>query len=391
MNSPNPKLTRTILYAVLIGGSFYSGTLIYPSYLESTNNQKDMNIVSVKEFRPILQKIVKDDFYLTTDNEEIIVKQDEQNNWIEEYTRVYSGKKDLRINQSAISEYLESLAPLFAIEPINANLKYSGDKAEIFKPAETGQRLDISKTVSAISTSLMAGEKHSNLVVEMVEPEITLEKINNLGINTLIGKGESDYGKSPASRIHNIKVGMARFNGTIIKPGEEFSFNKILGDVDEATGYQAELVIKSGKLIKEFGGGLCQVSTTVFRAAINTGLPITERKPHSFSVAYYNPQGFDSTIYPGVVDLKFINDTPNHILIQTKVIGSKLSVEIYGSNDGRIVEVERPIQYDIKPSGAMKAYFTRKITLKDGTVKEEKFNSSYKAHPPSPLEKNPLE
>jgi vancomycin resistance protein YoaR len=238
---------------------------------------------------------------------------------------------------------------------------------------------------------MLNASSSAELVIIKTEPDVSLEKINDLGINTLLAKGTSDYGKSPASRINNIRVGMAKFNGIIVAPGEEFSFNNILGGVEEKDGYQAELVIKNGALVKEFGGGLCQVSTTVFRAAILAGFPITERKPHSFPVQYYNPQGYDSTIYPGVVDLKFINDTKNHILIQTKVSGSRLSVEIYGSGDGRKVALEGPVQYDMKPSGAMKAYFIRRIYNGEQLAKEERFDSVYKAPPVHPLERNPLE
>ena len=163
----------------------------------------------------------------------------------------------------------------------------------------------------------------------------------------------------------------------------------MLGEVNEQNGFESELVIKSGKLVRESGGGLCQVSTTLFRSAVMAGLPITERRPHSFPVRYYNPQGYDATIYPGVVDLKFKNDTSNHILIQSRVEGVKLIFDIYGPDDGRKVVMEGPFQYDQKANGAMKAYFVRKTTLADGIVKEERFDSNYGA--PVPLEKNPLE
>jgi vancomycin resistance protein YoaR len=223
----------------------------------------------------------------------------------------------------------------------------------------------------------------------LTEPDITLDRINKLGITTLIGHGESDFKGSPSSRVHNIKVGSAKYNGTVVKPGEEFSFNDILGEVDDKNGYQPELVIKGGKLIYEYGGGLCQVSTTLFRSAIMAGLPILERKPHSFPVKYYDPQGYDATIYPGVVDLKFRNDTLNHILIQSRIENTKLIFDIYGSGDGREVFLDGPYQYDQRKNGSMKAYFVRKITYADGSTKEKRFDSNYGAS--APLERNPLE
>lgn len=388
MVSPSRKFVRLVIYTLVVGGSFYFGIIFYRLSLEPAN---EIYVVALKEFSPIIDSAVKKDMTLETGGAKIIAKKEEIQEWVETYTRHYSGKKDKRLSYALIQNYLLSLAPRLNKNPVDAKLKFQNNKATVFVPSEDGKQLNLAASAGSIVSALLESQGSASLVFDIIKPEITLEKINDLGINTLIGRGESDYGKSPASRIHNIKTGLARFNGIILKPGEEFSFNNFLGEVDDKNGYQAELVIKNGELVREFGGGLCQVSTTVFRAAILAGLPITERKPHSFPVQYYNPQGFDSTIYPGVVDLKFINNTPEHILIQTKLAASRLAVEIYGSDGGRKVQIEGPVQYDQKSTGAMKAYFVRKITVPDGSVKEERFDSTYKAPPPSPLERNPLE
>ena len=181
------------------------------------------------------------------------------------------------------------------------------------------------------------------------------------------------------------------FTGIILRPGEQFSFNNLLGPVDASTGYLPERVIKEGKLIPEYGGGLCQVSTTLFRAVFHTGLPIKERRPHSLPVRYYNPQGFDATIYPGVSDLKFTNDTPAHILIQAKVVGSKLNFEIYGTSDNRRVVTDGPRQYDVQANGALKAILNRTTIYADGIEKKDEFRSSYKSPSLFPTVRNPLE
>lgn len=383
------KRTISLLeYTLVIGGSFYLGAVI--NSLPS-NPKEGLPNLSLKEFYPNLELAIKNDLLLQADDAKIIIKSSEIKKWIESYTRNYTGKQDKRISYAAISTYLGSIAAQFDIKPVNAKLNLKDQRADIFVPSANGKKLNTQKSFSAITSAIFDNKASASLSFDIIEPDITLEKINSLGIKSLLGRGVSDYGKSPASRIHNLKLGMSKFNGVILKPNEEFSFNKLLGEVDGQNGYQAELVIKGGLLEHEYGGGLCQVSTTIFRAAILAGLNIKERRPHSFPVQYYNPQGFDSTIYPGVVDLKFINDTASHILIQTKVIGSQLSVEIYGSSDGRKVTMEKPVQYDQKPSGAMKAYFIRKITTSDGATKEERFDSVYKAPPPSPLERNPLE
>jgi len=389
MFSIGNKALTIITCAVIFSGFFYFGIYFFSPRIIS-NWQKYL-VVNVKEYRPILEKYNRFNIQILADGKPISQNNNDTDDWVEPYIRDYSGKEDLRISWPKITEYLETLAPHLNIEPVNAKIKYDGNRASVFVPSNEGRELNITRSVGLISATLIEGLPSVSLDLEIIEPEVTLEKINNLGINTLLGRGESDYGKSPSSRIHNIKVGMAKFNGIILKPGEEFSFNNFLGAIEEKDGYQAELVIKGGQLVREYGGGLCQISTTVFRAAILSGLPITERKPHSFPVQYYNPQGFDSTIYPGVVDLKFVNDTSNHILIQTRVIGSRLVVEIYGSDDGREVKMDGPLQYDRKANGAMKAYFVRKIYRDGQLAKEERFDSTYKSPPLSPLERNPLE
>jgi vancomycin resistance protein YoaR len=227
--------------------------------------------------------------------------------------------------------------------------------------------------------------------VNTLQPEITSEKADSLGINALLGKGESNFAGSPAARTNNIKVGAKTFNGLLLKSGEELSFNNLLGTVDDTTGYQPELVIKNNKLIPEFGGGICQVSTTLFRAAMDAGLPILERRSHSLPVKYYNPQGYDAAVYIGSVDLKFKNDTEGTVLIQSKIVGTKLYFEIYGTEDGRKVAINGPSQYDIKPDGSMKAVISRTVTYPDGTEKKDTFRSVYKSPGLFPTVRNPLE
>jgi vancomycin resistance protein YoaR len=349
-----------------------------------------------KKYEPVKVKNLSEDIFnqlndinLKIENETKILSSKTIESWLEVYIREYTGKKDLRISPQKLNEYLSDLALLINTQPVNAKLLIINGKAEEFVSSEYGRKLDIETSQKIIIDAIFTKKTTVTLPVNIIEPNITLEKINKLGITTLIGQGKSDFKGSPSSRIHNIKIGLAKYNGIIIKPGEIFSFNDLLGEVNEKNGYQSELIIKNGKLVYEYGGGLCQISTTLFRAAIMAGLPILERKPHSFPVRYYNPQGFDATIYPGVVDLKFKNDTPGHLLIQSKIEGTKLIFEIYGTDDGRKTTIEGPYQYDQKANGSLKSYFKRKITFADNSLKEETFYSYYK--PPVPLEKNPLE
>ena len=146
-------------------------------------------------------------------------------------------------------------------------------------------------------------------------------------------------------------------------------------------GYLPELVIKNNKTIPEFGGGLCQVSTTMFRTALLAGLPILERRPHAYRVRYYDwpyGPGVDATVYQPHPDLRFKNDTKHYILIQTRIVGTRLYFDFYGTKEkeGRIV---RPVILWSKSDGSMATVFTRQIIKNGRIVKEEQFKSIYKS------------
>src|SRR3989338_4524428 len=388
MNTPSKKfitfLSRLSLTGIIILGGFHFSFAFY-----ITGVAKEPKKVAVKTFAEEIGKLSANNFYIYIQSDKKVIPPEVIKSWFEPYTRSYSGKEDIRVSSEKVETYLDSITTSVNIQPINAKFTLVDGKAQDFTPSVYGQSLDVKASKKVIIKAIINGHSEATLLVKLVEPAITLDRVNELGITTLIGRGESDFSGSPPSRIHNIKVGSAKYNGTILKPGEEFSFNELLGEVDAENGYQSELVIKRGKLIYEYGGGLCQVSTTLFRSAIMAGLPILERKPHSFPVRYYDPQGYDATIYPGVVDLRFKNDTSNHILIQSRIEGTKLIFDIYGPDDGRKIVLEGPFQHDQKTNGSMKAHFIRKTYQSDLLVKEERFDSNYGA--PAPLERNPLE
>jgi len=302
-----------------------------------------------------------------------------------------NGILGIEFKEETIKDYLIVLSPLVNHEPIDAQLTIKNDKVTTFALSKQGISLEIKDNIKILSEKLFT-EKEIELKIKTIQPKITTDSINNMGITALLAKGVSDFSGSPNNRIHNIKIGAAKFNGILIKSDEEFSFNDILGEVGPEQGYLPELVIKREKTVPEYGGGLCQVSTTTFRAAINSGLEITQRYPHAFPVKYYDPQGFDATIYPPFPDLKFINNTPNNILIQTRIKEYNLIFEFYGTDDKRLVEIDGPHQYEIKEDGSMKASLIQKVYDKKGSVLINKtFYSDYKSPDLYPVEKNPLE
>lgn len=252
------------------------------------------------------------------------------------------------VAQLAVSP--EKTAPLFKeitaaidVPAKNARFEIKDGKVTEFQTSQLGLTLDVEETRRALNGILLDGYPAVNAIVKDTPPEITTSNANNLGISTLLGTGSSNFAGSPPNRIHNIKTGAGKINGILIKAGEEFSLLKAIGEVDGENGFKQELVIKEDRTKPEYGGGLCQIGTTVFRAALATGLPITDRRNHSYRVTYYEPAGTDATIYNPSPDLKFVNDTPGYILIQTKISGNNLSFEFWGKSDGREVNRTNPV------------------------------------------------
>lgn len=190
------------------------------------------------------------------------------------------------------------------------------------------------------------------------------EDLQNLGIKNLIATGHSAFAGSHTGRIKNINVGISKYNGLLVQQGETFSFNDHLGEVDAANGFVPELVIKAEGTVPEYGGGLCQVSSTLYRAALYAGFPIVERSPHSYAVSYYAQvlgYGLDATIYPGVHDLKFVNDSPGAIVIQAYTEGDQAYYKFYGTDDGRKVHLEGPYQGNYRSPGPTQIVETTKL------------------------------
>lgn len=287
---------------------------------------------------------------------------------------------DFFLNAESVKNYIENLSQKINKEPVNATLKMQDGKVSVFSLEQKGIELDNAASADKLIRFLAGNDRSGSLDLAFNEkdPAVTIDSIDNLGITSLIGEGHSNFRGSPKNRIFNIKVAAAKFDDILIKPGEEFSFVGALGPVDGEHGYLPELVIKKDKTEPEFGGGICQVSTTAFRAAIYSGLPITARRNHAYPVSYYNPQGMDSTVYIPKPDLRFINNTPSYILVQTEISGTELTFRFFGTDDGRKTTVDGPHVLEKKPDGSMKTTFTQKVIDASGnTVREDVFNSSY--------------
>jgi vancomycin resistance protein YoaR len=297
--------------------------------------------------------------FIESNSKEPLTLNFDQNKWVID-TKVLltfiNLEKDNILDSDTMASFLKEMVSSKIDQPVQEgqfNFDENTKRVTAFKASQEGRKLDLEKSIALINYSLKnSGPKNITLPVEVVKPKILTENVNNMGINELIGEGISNFAGSIENRIYNVGHGASKINGVLIPPGETFSFNKTVGDITAATGFRQAYVIKSGRTVLDDGGGICQVSTTLFRAVLDAGLPIVERTAHAYRVSYYE-QGFapglDATIFYPSVDFKFKNDTPNYILIQTQIAKTTLYVNLYGTADGRITEITKPIIHSQTP------------------------------------------
>ncbi|MBI2990477.1 MAG: VanW family protein [Candidatus Magasanikbacteria bacterium] len=340
--------------------------------------------------------------------------------WIE-VTKGADGSVLLGVSASSTETFIvKDILPSVEEKPRDAVfvLNKEATKAMDFQGSRPGVSVDLEKTLAALKgafASRLSGVDtvvlSTELITKTTEPRVSTGSLNDLGVKEILGVGFSNFSGSPKNRILNIKNAVQnKLNGTIIKPGQEFSLNATLRPYTIEDGYLPELVIVGDRIKPEIAGGLCQVGTTMFRSAMNSGMPITERTNHGLVVSYYNDPsngnpGTDATIYDGWPDFRFINDTGHHLLIETSMNTKTgdLFFTLWGTNDGRKGYYSAPqvskwiptgpareIQTtDLEPGkkqcqsahpGAV-ASFTYTRQLSDGSKQEKIFNSSYRAVP----------
>lgn len=297
----------------------------------------------------------------------------------------------------------ETLLPL--VEPLlkpskNGSLTVKDGRAETFVAPVEGIALDTTGTVQHIVEGFAAGSTTIPLALVHEQPLIAGDA-ERMGIRESLGVGRSSFFGSPPNRRKNIALGAQKVNGSLIAPNEEFSLLQTLGKVNGANGWLPELVIKGNKTTPEFGGGLCQIGTTTFRMTLAGGMPITERRNHSYRVRYYEPAGTDATIYEPSPDFRFKNDTEHWLLITTEMRKDHLAFTLWGMQDGRKAVQVGPKIFNIVPPPKKKiietlelepgktkctevahagadAQLDYRITYADGTLKKTTFSSHYR-------------
>lgn len=313
---------------------------------------------------------------------------------------------------SELQKTVKQFQTALNVAPIDARFTYQNGKVTEFKTAKNGREVAVNEITDYIQNKATPDLLSSRtpilsvaVPVRTLKPDIESSEANSMGITERIGIGTSLFHGSIPNRIYNIQLAASRLNGILIKPGEVFSFVKAVGDVSSLTGYKQAYVIQNGRTVLGDGGGVCQVSTTFFRAILNAGMPIVERHPHAYRVHYYEedtPPGIDAAIYTPTVDLKFKNETGHYILVQSyfDAENEQLTFELYGTSDGRISHVSTPVivsqtpapeplyqddptlpqgqvkQIDFAAAGA-KVYFNYSVTKDGKEIITDRFTSNY--------------
>ncbi|MEA3326638.1 MAG: VanW family protein [Chloroflexota bacterium] len=300
---------------------------------------------------------------------------------VKEAENEHSGYQ-IALNDDLFGVYLNSLAPGLSVAPVNTRFTFNDDthQLEVIKPAVIGRKLDVPSSITQINQSLQKGEHEVGLKFEPIQPAVTDDMTGeSLGITELVLSETSYFYGSDAARVQNIEKAAAQFHGLLIAPGETFSMGDALGNISLENGYAEALIIYGGQTIQGVGGGVCQVSTTLFRTAFKVGFPIVERHAHAYRVGYYemtrdgskdpNLAGLDATVYFPIVDLIFTNDTEHWLLMET-YMGQydSLTWKFYSTKDGRTVDWQTTGPTNVIP--APEPLYRENLELEKGEIKK---------------------
>ena len=275
-------------------------------------------------------------------------------------------------DESHLRTFLTALATQIERRPHDARLRFdpTTGAVTVLTPSFAGRKLDIDASVAAIRAAIANGANEATLAVTPVAPAVDMNRIAEMGIRELVASGTTYFAGSSASRVRNVEVAAEQFEGVVIPPGGVFSFNEIVRDVSSANGFEDSLVIWGDRTAVGVGGGVCQVSTTVFRAAYEGGFPLVERYNHGYVVDWYGEPGMDATIFTPTVDFKFRNDTAAYLLIDPVVDSTNgvITFNFYGTRPERTVAVSEPVITDVvKPEAPA---YTVDETLAPGQMKQ---------------------
>ncbi len=280
-----------------------------------------------------------------------------------------------RVRQDITPAFVQPMPAQINRDPVDGNVVWDAraQRVAVTKQSVTGYEMDVQKTLEKVNAAITATERTVPAVVNERKPLLDTSNVDTLGIKELVVKGTTQFKGSPPERMQNIRVAASKFQDVLVPPGAVFSFGDHLGDVTAAEGYAEALIIVGNRTETDYGGGVCQVSTTAFRAAFYGGYPIVERTPHAYRVSYYEEgvgPGLDATVFTPAVDFKFRNDQDTWLLIRTEYDAKNftLSFLFYGTKPNREVILEGP--KILKETPAKPPSYQRDPKLKPGEVKQ---------------------
>ncbi len=282
----------------------------------------------------------------------------------------------LGLNTSSFEAYTDILASEVNQLPRGKVTDLRDNRVVEFEIIENGKELDVKQFTDKMKVALFDLQASGDVEIPFRVVSDSKANVSKYGIFSLLGEGKSKYTGSAEARIHNLSLAAERTNGILVPPGGVYSFNSAVGEISRNTGYTSAYVIASGRTVLGDGGGVCQTSTTLFRAVLDSGLPIVTRHPHDYRVYYYeieSPIGFDASIYQPSLDFQFKNDTPNYILLQSYVDkdNDELSFKIFGTPDDREIQITDPIVTNVSAPPA--PLYQDDPSLPRGVVKQVDF------------------
>ncbi len=356
----------------------------------------------IKANMPMIEKILSNEITIKNGDKSWVVNKEQLLSFLE--LRNNNNNIEFVLNEPRFEAFSESVAQDADELPRGKVTSVNGERVLGFELIKDGKELDKKKFADAFRDAVFHFKPIVELPMKVITGPANKEKY---GILSLLGEGVSTYKGSGEGRIHNLLLAAERTDGVLVAPGAVYSMNAAIGDVSYETGYDFAYIIKEGRTVLGAGGGVCQTSTTLFRAVLDSGLPIITRHPHAYRVSYYEqnmPVGFDAAVFQPSWDFQFKNDTNNYVLIQTSFDKSQYSLtfRIYGTPDGREVEISEPVitnqtppppalyqddptlnkgvirQVDFPAWGA-NVSFSRKVTRNNELLFEDIFNSRYQS------------
>ena len=316
-----------------------------------------------------------------------------------------AGMYELTIHSKTLSRHVAPLIERFTREPKDATFRTVGKRARVV-PDKPGTALSAEKTAAAVLTAALDGDRVARVGLEKVAADFTKRDAKTLGIRHQVSTYTTLMGESSANRIWNVQLLGRYLDGTIVRPGQVFSYNKVMGPRTAERGFREGQMIWNGVLVPSIGGGVCQTATTIFNAAFEAGLPIMKRTNHSFYISHY-PMGRDATVSWEGSDFVFKNDLDHAILIKAHGNASTFTVTFYGTRQGRKVVsststptnyTQPRLQYAIDASAAPGSVRTasgggpgfyvnvdRKVYERGKLIREDNFPTTYTPQNPTQI------